>query len=171
MEARSIPLVLPRAHDCITLLMGSRSRFETYFQDHPGVYYRSTGWVERGADLEPLARNQTGMGFTLDALIERYGEDNGTFLYEELTRYQQTYQQLTFIETGIEPDDRFETEARAEAVEKGWKFEKVRRRPGAVPGTARRRLGRGGLPGRPSGAPDRRASRPGHRRRREDRSS
>ncbi|MFO0892690.1 MAG: DUF1638 domain-containing protein [Isosphaeraceae bacterium] len=125
LEARSIPLVLARAHDCITLLMGSRSRFERYFQDHPGVYYRSTGWVERGADLEPLARNQTGMGFTLDALIEKYGEDNGRFLYEELTRYRETYQQLTFIETGIEPDGRAEAEARAEAVEKGWKFEKL----------------------------------------------
>ena len=125
-QARSIPLVLPRAHDCITLLMGSQSGFESYFQDHPGVYYRSTGWVERGADLEPMARNQTGMGFTKDALIEQYGEDNGKFLYEELTRYQRTYQQLTFIETGIEPDLRFENEARAEAVEKGWKFEKVR---------------------------------------------
>ena len=56
LEARSVPLVLPRAHDCITLLMGSRARFESYFQDHPGVYYRSAGWVERGADLEPLAR-------------------------------------------------------------------------------------------------------------------
>jgi hypothetical protein len=125
-EARSIPLVLPRAHDCITLLMGNRTRFETYFQDHPGVYYRSTGWVERGADLEPLARTQTGMGYTLDALIDRYGEDNGKFLYDELTRYHQTYQQLTFIETGVEPDDRFENEARAEAADKGWKFEKVR---------------------------------------------
>jgi hypothetical protein len=125
-EARSIPLVLPRAHDCITLLMGSRTGFETYFQDHPGVYYRSTGWVERGADLEPLARTRTGMGSTLDALIDRYGEDNGKFLYEELTRYHQTYQQLTFIETGIEPDDRFENEGRAEAADKGWKFEKVR---------------------------------------------
>jgi len=51
LEARSVPLVLPRPHDCITLLMGSRTEFERYFQDHPGVYYRSTGWVERGADL------------------------------------------------------------------------------------------------------------------------
>ncbi len=48
--------------------MGSRIDYEHYFQDHPGVYYRSTGWVERGADLEPLARTQTGMGYTLDAL-------------------------------------------------------------------------------------------------------
>lgn len=126
LEARSVPLVLPRAHDCITLLMGSRSGFERYFQDHPGVYYRSTGWVERGADLEPLARTQTGMGYTLDALVEKYGEDNGRFLYEELTRYRQTYQQLTFIETGIEPDGQAEGEARREADEKGWKFEKVR---------------------------------------------
>jgi hypothetical protein len=125
LEARSIPLVMPRAHDCITLLMGSKDRFEGYFRDHTGVYYRSAGWVERGADLEPLARTQTGSGYTLDALIEKYGEDNGRFLYEELTRYQQSYQQLTFIETGIEPDDRFEAQARAEAAEKGWKFEKL----------------------------------------------
>ena len=125
LEARSIPLVMPRAHDCITLLMGSKDRFEGYFRDHPGVYYRSAGWVERGADLEPLARTQTGLGVTLDALIEKYGEDNGRFLYDELTRYQQNYQQLTFIETGIEPDGRFETQARAEAAGKGWKFEKL----------------------------------------------
>ena len=89
------------------------------------MYYRSTGWVERGGDLEPLARTETGVGYTLDALIERYGEDNGRFLYDELTRYRQTYQQLTFIETGLEPDGRFEALARAEAAEKGWKFEKV----------------------------------------------
>jgi hypothetical protein len=125
-QARSVPLVLPRAHDCITLLMGSRTRFESYFHDHPGVYYRSIGWVERGTDLEPRARTETGMGYTLDDLVERYGEDNGRFLFEELTRYRQTYQQLTFIETGLEPDGRFEAEARAEAAEKGWRFEKVR---------------------------------------------
>jgi hypothetical protein len=125
LEARSIPLVMPRAHDCITLLMGNRSRFEHYFQDHPGVYYRSTGWVERGADLEPLARTQIGVGDSLDALVDRYGEENGRFLYEELTRYRQNYRQLTFIETGIEPDGRAKEDARLEAAEKGWTFEKV----------------------------------------------
>ncbi|WP_165233664.1 DUF1638 domain-containing protein [Aquisphaera insulae] len=126
LEARSVPLVVPRAHDCITLLMGSRDRFEDYFRGHAGVYYRSSGWVERGADLEPLARSQTGVGASLDDLVDRYGEENGRFLFEELTRYQSTYQQLTFIETGIEPDDRFRASAAAEAVDKGWKFEVLR---------------------------------------------
>ena len=53
-------------------------------------------------------------------------EDNGRFLYDELTRYQQAYTQLTFIETGIEPDGRCEAEARVEVTEKGWRFEKIR---------------------------------------------
>jgi hypothetical protein len=105
--------------------MGSRHQYETYFQEHPGAYFRSAGWVERAADLEPLARIQTGAGATLDGLIEQYGEDNGRYLYEELTRYRQAYQQLTFIETGIEPDRHFEDEARREAEERGWRFEKV----------------------------------------------
>jgi hypothetical protein len=124
LEARSIPLVLARAHDCITLLMGSRDTFERYFAEHPGVYFRSAGWVERGGDLEPLARTRTGAGSTLDALIERYGEDDGRYLYGELNRYQQTYQQLTYIETGIEPNHHFEDQARAEASRRGWRFEK-----------------------------------------------
>jgi hypothetical protein len=125
LEARSIPVVVPRAHDCITLLMGDRERFETYFQKHPGTYYRSAGWVERGADLEPLARVQTGVGATLEQLIDRYGEENGRFLFEELNRYQQAYRQLTYIRTAVDPDDRFEREAEAEAGRKGWTFERL----------------------------------------------
>jgi hypothetical protein len=123
--ARTKPLVLPRAHDCITLLMGSRQRFDAYFAGHPGVYYRSVGWVERGQGLEPMARDRTGMTYTLDALIAKYGEDNGAFLYEELTRYQRAYSGLTYIATEIDPDDRFEASARAEAAQHGWGFERL----------------------------------------------
>jgi hypothetical protein len=121
--ARSAPLVLTRAHDCIAMLMGDRRAFEAYYADHPGVYYRSVGWVERGADLEPLARDRTGLGSTLEELIAKYGEDNGTFLYEQLTSYHQSYSQLTFIETGLEPDGSAKALAQVEAMRKGWSFE------------------------------------------------
>jgi hypothetical protein len=126
LEARAIPVVIPRAHDCIALLMGSREVFARFFRENPGVYYRSAGWVERGSELLPLARGQTGYGMTLDALVEKYGEDNGRFLYDEFTRYQENYSQLTYIETGLEPDSRFEDQSRAEADEKGWKFQSIR---------------------------------------------
>jgi len=125
LEARAVPLVLPRAHDCIALLMGSRKRYGEFFEANPGTYFRSTGWIERGKTLHQLAMGQSAAGDSLDALIERYGEENGRYLFEEFTRYRQNYRQLTYIETGLEPDSRFEDQARQEAGERGWAFSKV----------------------------------------------
>lgn len=48
LAAGSVPLIVPRAHDCITLFMGSKERYLDYFQKHPGVYYKTSGWIERG---------------------------------------------------------------------------------------------------------------------------
>ena len=123
--ARTIPIVVPRAHDCIALLMGGRQRYQEYFDTHAGVYFRSTGWLERGESLEQIARTRTGVGRTLDELIANYGDENGRYLFDELNRYQQSYRQLTYIETHLEPNDSFETRARQEAVRRGWDFEKI----------------------------------------------
>lgn len=125
LRAVSLPLVIPRAHDCIALLFGSRHKYREYFDQNPGVYFRSTGWLERGQSLAQLAQLRTGLGATLDQLIAKYGEDNGRYLYEELYRYESAYRQLTYIETGLEPDGSFERQARDEATRKGWAFAKV----------------------------------------------
>lgn len=129
LSARSIPVVIPRAHDCITLLMGSRSKYEDYFREHSGVYFRSTGWLERDYDVEQikakLIPQKTGVGYSLADLVEKYGEENGRYLHEQFNTYQQHYKQLTFIETGLEPTKQFEEKARSEAAEKGWSFEKM----------------------------------------------
>lgn len=120
------PLVVPRAHDCIALLFGSRHRYREYFEQNPGVFFRSTGWLERGQSLAQLAQLRMGIGTTLEELIAKYGEDNGRYLYDELYSYEAAYRQLTYIETGLEPDQSFERQARAEAAHKGWAFGKVR---------------------------------------------
>jgi len=55
-EARAIPLVIPRAHDCITLFLGSKERYQTLFSQRPGTYYHTSGWLEypdRGGDRVP----------------------------------------------------------------------------------------------------------------------
>lgn len=123
--ARSLPLVLPRAHDCITLFLGSAERYAQYFNDHPGVYFKTSGWIERGADLVPLERERTGIGQSYEELVAKYGEDNAQYLYEQLGSYSRNYGQFTFIEMGIEPDDRFERATREEAAARGWKYERV----------------------------------------------
>jgi hypothetical protein len=125
LTARHTRLVLPRAHDCIALLMGGRERYQAYFEDNPGTFYRSTGWLERGQGLQQLTHNTTGFDESLEALIGKYGEDNGRYLYEEMTRYRSQYRKLTFIETGLESGGKFVAEAAAEAREKGWSFDRV----------------------------------------------
>jgi hypothetical protein len=125
LTARHTRLVLPRAHDCIALLMGSHERYQAYFEGNPGTYYRSTGWLERGKGLQQLTHNTMGFDESLAALILKYGEDNGRYLYAEMTRYRAQYRKLTFIETGLEADGKFIAEAGAEAKEKGWSFERM----------------------------------------------
>lgn len=126
LTARHTRIVLPRAHDCIALLMGSRERYQKYFDDNPGTFYRSTGWLERGKGLQQLTHNTVGLEESLEALIAKYGDDNGRYLYEEMMRYRSQYRKLTFIETGLEAGGAFIPEATAEAQQKGWQFERLR---------------------------------------------
>jgi hypothetical protein len=125
LQARHTPLVLPRAHDCIALLMGSHERYQAYFERNPGTYYRSTGWLERGKGLQQLTHNTMGFDESLEAMIGKYGEDNGRYLFEEMTRYRAQYRKLTFIETGLEAGGKFVAEAAGEAEERGWSFERL----------------------------------------------
>ena len=129
LTAQTVPLIVPRAHDCITFFLGSKERYLDYFQRHPGTYFKTSGWIERGEDLEQLApqsiQHRSGMVQTYEELVQKYGEDNAKFLHEELANMARHYAQITFIEMGIEPDGQFERLAREDAEKMGWKFEKL----------------------------------------------
>jgi len=129
LAARSVPLVVPRAHDCITLFLGSKERYLEYFFSHPGVYFRTTGWLERGEGIEQASpesiQHQAGMTQSFDELVAKYGEDNAKYLYEQMGDMLRNYRGLTFIEMGVEPDDRFERSSRDEAERRKWKYEKL----------------------------------------------
>jgi len=131
LRARQTQLILPRAHDCIGVLMGSRYCYADYFQDHPGVYYRSPGWVEfQTPDLKlepafPSQKNPLGEQTTLEEFIAKYGDDNGRFLFDQFSVFRRNYSGLTYISTGIKSDETCRSQALAEAKEKSWAFEEV----------------------------------------------
>ena len=120
--ARRVPLVLLRAHDCITAFLGSRERYARTFEDRPGTYFETTGWLERGVDGGPYGLpSQTGaLGFDLATLAAKYGEDNARYILDTMTRH---YRRVAFIRMGVEPDASFEGRARELAEERGWEFE------------------------------------------------
>jgi hypothetical protein len=131
LRAGKTQLVLPRAHDCIGLLMGDRHQYQAYFDTHPGVYFRSPGWVEFSSQdlaLQPAnttAKNKIGERRSREELIAQYGEENGNYLFEQFRAYRRNYSGLTYISTGVESEDAFRNQARAEAEREGWRFEEI----------------------------------------------
>jgi len=124
-----VPLIVPRAHDCITLFLGSKERYLQYFNEHPGAYFKTSGWIERGDDLEQLQddsiQRQGRMCHSYEELVERYGEDNARFLHEQFQQMTHNYSRITYIAMGIEPDDRFERASRELAAVRGWQYEQL----------------------------------------------
>jgi len=104
--AGPLPLVLPRAYDCISLLLGSRQRYRDFFQDEPNTYFKTSGWVDAGEDasVTPLGAvaSRLGIDHDLQSLVARYGEDNGRYVYETLQR--RPYAQHVYVTTGC-PDE------------------------------------------------------------------
>ncbi|NQV31201.1 MAG: DUF1638 domain-containing protein, partial [Phycisphaeraceae bacterium] len=123
-----IPLVVPRAHDCITLLMGSKEDYMAYFHENPGCFFRSVGWAERAHDNlsnpESTTR-QMGMG-TYEEYVEKYGEENAKYLMETLGDHLRNYSSLAYIDSNLPLDETYQKEAMDIAQEKAWKFLEVK---------------------------------------------
>jgi hypothetical protein len=44
------PLVMPRCHDCVAMLLGSPKRYFEMFRKFPGTYFLTEGWIRNNAD-------------------------------------------------------------------------------------------------------------------------
>ena len=74
---RRCRLVMPRAHDCITLFLGSKERYAARIENDPGLYWYSPGWnrnkrvpgPDREADLRVAYTAKFGAE-DAEALIE-----------------------------------------------------------------------------------------------------
>lgn len=127
--ARSVPLLIPRAHDCITLFLGARARYRSEFSGHPGTYYYSPGWIERSeGDVE-----QGTIGDKKDRLyneryqeyVEKYGEDNAKFLLEQEIGWLSNYNRAVLIDTGIGPTHNYRDFVKNLASSHGWEYEEL----------------------------------------------
>jgi len=90
--SQSIPIIIPRAHDCITLLMGSKEKYKSNFANYPGTYWFSNGWIERGWQPSELKYAALLKDYT-----QRYGEENAEFLMEIEQSWMKEYKNAGFI--------------------------------------------------------------------------
>ncbi len=130
LQARDIPIAIPRAHDCITIYLGSRDRYNAEFSATPGTYYYSDDYLERQSVSSAKGRRismgvGTGIEDDYEALVAKYGEDNAQYLLEVMGGWQQHYQRAAYIETGSETDGRYRAQAQEDAAKYGWRFEQL----------------------------------------------
>ena len=122
----ALPLVVPRAHDCITLLFGSKEKYLAYFNENPGTLYRSVGWMERGrshkANPESVT-TQMGLNRTFEEYVEKYGEENAKYLMEVLGDEFKHYNRLAYIDTGIGDFRHYKEAVRTDAADRGWQYD------------------------------------------------
>ncbi len=79
-------LIIPRVHDCISLLLGSREYYQQEFFKCPGTYYLSSGWIRQQGD--PLSSYRR--------YCDKYGEAKARMFME--LEYA-NYKRIAFIQT------------------------------------------------------------------------
>lgn len=124
----SLPIVVPRGHDCITLLLGSKARYAEYFQKNPGTFFKSTGWIERDGDPagnQESVISQLGMNRTYQEYVAKYGEENARYLMDTLGDWLKNYKKFAYIDTPIGDFQRYKDQTREEAQERGLEYEEI----------------------------------------------
>lgn len=91
--SKNVPMIIPRGHDCITLLLGSKEKYAETFKENPGTYWFSRGWIERG--WQP---SETKYKVLYKEYEEKYGEDNAEFLMESEQQWMKEYKNAGFID-------------------------------------------------------------------------
>ena len=109
-----LPLVIPRAHDCITLFMGSKERYAEYFEQVPGTFFYNLSWLDLGLDL-----GQSDIERKRSEYMEKFDGDEDTveYLLEMDREMIKNYRYITYITWPGLPKER--GEALAEQLAKG----------------------------------------------------
>lgn len=126
-RARRCKLVMARAHDCITLLLGSKERYADYVARHPGTYWYSPGWNRHHT---PPGKERYEMLYL--RYVEQFGKDNAEYLMETEQHWFKTYDRATYVDLGIGSTDADLTYTRRCAEWLKWSFDHQRGDPGLL---------------------------------------
>jgi hypothetical protein len=119
-----VPIVVPRGHDCITLLLGSKEFYKEYFDSHKGVYWYSSGWIESS-----LMPGKERYEKTLAEYIEKYGRDNAEYLLKMEQSWFSQYNWATYIDWDF-PNSKKESKFTKQCADYlGWQYDHIKGDP------------------------------------------
>ncbi|HBQ64401.1 MAG TPA: hypothetical protein DD727_05685 [Clostridiales bacterium] len=81
LQTEKLPLVIPRAHDCCTIFLGSKARFLEEFKDRLSCPWSSPGYQER---VRKGTKSLEYVSSAYKDLTDQYGEDNAAYIWATL---------------------------------------------------------------------------------------
>jgi len=120
-RAQGCPVVVARAHDCVTLFLGSK---ETYLQrqkEHPETYWFTPGWNQTGRAPGPEKFAKLKQEYT-----EKFDEEEADYLIEQEMNGLSTYKTAAFVDLGIGDASEHEASAKKSAEWLGWNYQRER---------------------------------------------
>lgn len=112
--------VIPRAHDCITVFMGSKEAYAEHQRRCPTCYYYTPGWnrARRVPGPEKLEALKT-------ELAKKHEPDDVAFLLETEREQLARHDTATYLDLGTDDAESEAGYARRCADWLGWKFERI----------------------------------------------
>jgi hypothetical protein len=137
LQAGATPLVIPRAHDCITFFLGSKERYQQMADTQGGSYYYTSGWLEvirrrgdrAGASSSMFLPSRAGLGGGRPAAyaewVKKYGEEKARYLLEVMDTWTANYTHGVLIEFDFTRTLKLREQVEAICAERGWEFKEL----------------------------------------------
>jgi hypothetical protein len=96
-------LIVPRVHDCIAVFLGSQDAYQRAFDERPGTYYLTPGWIDEEKDPIGVLENE---------YVALFGREEAESALHEEFKY---YSHIAVINDGGAGMDRLRARARENA--------------------------------------------------------
>ena len=120
LKSRTLPVVVPRCDDCISLFLGSAERYRALFGEMPGTYWYNAGWIEQA-----FTPSRANYQLQRAEYVRQYGEEEADYLMEVTNNWMTSYRRCGYITSPLGERAEHEAYARRAAADFGWTFEKV----------------------------------------------
>jgi len=104
----------------MTILLGSKEKYQKYFDTHKGIYWYSPGWIEHN-----LMPGKERYEQTLAEYKEKYGQDNAEYLMEMEQGWMKEYKWATYIDWPNPHSEEYKKYTKEAADYLKWNYDEV----------------------------------------------